>query len=957
MRRLRAALLFLAMGLLSGQSADQLFDRALETYRSQGGAPALPLFQESLATYQKAADTAGEAKALNAIGICHNDLGDFKHALEFYQKSLAIKQRLGNPLEVGKTLNNIGRTYIQLADNGRALSNLERALALAKSTGDQSLERAVENNLGMALMSQGSYPAAREHLERSLQLGNNDALENIGGIHQLLGRNREALPYYERYLALQTGKAAEGHALGNLALCHLGLGEIAESLRLYDQAIALAAKSGAHAAEADWHKGKGSALRHEGMYDAALAEYRQALAVYERAGLKQKRVEGLADLGYLHVSLGDFANAEREFTSALTLARSINDQRGIITLHSALGGLEWRRKQFSQSVTSFGNALVRARQAGDRMNTATALVDLALVDRDQQRYASAAARAEEALTIARDIGAALLEAQALYALGEIARLQKQPGAALQHYAAGEQIAAASGDTELGWRLAFGAGQTLQSLNRQADAIAECRKAAAIIESVRGRLREERFQAGYIEDKYQVYVLLVRLLLDAGQLADAFEYAERLHARSYAELVGTAAPRSRSAEEIALRDRVRQLQQALENENGRPRDKRRSDAVQSYSRELADAERAYEDFLADLRTSDPNYAGASLLTTPRLSDVQKQLSPDTALVEYMVAGDRVLAFVLTARQASAQQLRMRSVDLAAKIQLLRDLIARPPGEEWRAPAASLANLLIVPLEDKRALAGIRRLYIVPHQVLHYLPFAALPRSGRLLGDDYAISYLPSAASLLDARAAAPGSPGKPLLALAPGRTGLKHTSEEAHAVQAFFPRDSLVLTGAAATEEAFKREAPSYDILHLATHASFNSLRPLLSSLQLEKGGREDGELEVREILDLRLKARLVTLSACGTAMASGYFSDTPAGDDFIGFTRAFLYAGSRAVLASLWEVDDLSTSFLMSGFYRRMAQTDKPRALAAAQLELRSSTPRYQHPYYWAPFILVGKMD
>ena len=116
-------------------------------------------------------------------------------------------------------------------------------------------------------------------------------------------------------------------------------------------------------------------------------------------------------------------------------------------------------------------------------------------------------------------------------------------------------------------------------------------------------------------------------------------------------------------------------------------------------------------------------------------------------------------------------------------------------------------------------------------------------------------------------------------------------------------------------------------------------------------------LEVHEILGLKLSSDLVTLSACQTGMGSGFVAEIPAGDDFVGLTRAFLQAGSASVLATLWEVDDLSTVNLMNNFYRRLEEPgvnrDKAVALAEAQRALRS-TSKYEHPYYWAPFILVN---
>ena len=154
-------------------------------------------------------------------------------------------------------------------------------------------------------------------------------------------------------------------------------------------------------------------------------------------------------------------------------------------------------------------------------------------------------------------------------------------------------------------------------------------------------------------------------------------------------------------------------------------------------------------------------------------------------------------------------------------------------------------------------------------------------------------------------------------------------------------------------------APHYRLLHLATHGYFNKLNPLLSGLQMEADAVHDGRLELHEILGLRLDADLVTLSACQTGLGSGYFAQVPAGDDFVGLTRAFLYAGSTAVLATLWEVDDASTLALMKQFYGGFQPAtgteDKANALALAQRALLSSR-EYKHPYFWAPFVLVGEM-
>jgi CHAT domain-containing protein len=548
-------------------------------------------------------------------------------------------------------------------------------------------------------------------------------------------------------------------------------------------------------------------------------------------------------------------------------------------------------------------------------------------------------------------------------LGEVARARGLFEEALQHYAAGETIAAEVGDPELGWRLAFGRGQALASLERHEEAVGAYQRAVKIIEGVRSELREERFRAGYIEDKYQVYEALVRLLLKLGRSDQAFFFSERLRARAYLDLLNRGVPpikdEAARQTESELRQRVRRLQQALEQERTKAATERRQPAIELYSTELVAAEHAYHDFLDDLMSTDPAYANALALTVPSTEQVQRLLPARTALVEYVVGEGDITVFVLTADRLRAQTIPLRRTDLWGRVELLRDLILRRHGSEWQKPAEALHGVLLAPVEEAGWLAGIERLYVVPHSILHYLPFGGMVRrtatGPRLVGEDYILSYLPAAASLVYGQGVA--NPRRNLLALAPARAHLIFAEQEARSIAESFPSGHLVLAGHRATESSFKRLADRYGVVHLATHGYFNHLNPLLSGVELEPGQKEDGRLEVHEILGMRLNARLVTLSACDTALASGYFSDVPAGDDFVGLTRAFLFAGSPSVLASLWEVNDRSTLRLMRDFYRRWRQTDKAQALAEAQRAMRKRGGLYAHPYFWAPFVLVGQMQ
>jgi CHAT domain-containing protein/Tfp pilus assembly protein PilF len=958
---------------LQASSADEVLGRARTLYAEEGPRAALPEFEKALALYREGKNRRGEAIVIGLMGNCHKRFGEFARAEELLQQALKMKQELGDRSEEGRTLSHLGLLYWEMGQYPKAIDFLTRAIAIGRELSDRQLEGSALNNLSLVYDELGDFKRSLEQYQKVLELyrgtnferGESDTLGNIGGIHLMLGRYRESLHYYRQALAISERlalKPSMSQDLGNIALSHLGLGEIPEALASFDRAAALAREAGLAKEQADWQKGKGGALARLGRYGPALAEFELALASYDKAGLKRELVEALFDRGQLFVLVGDAASAERDFRRGIELARQIGHPRGVLLHLIALGGLEFRRGRYEPAGALFRDALARAREADDLAQMAASLSELSWTYLAQKRLSDAQESAEQALGVARRTESRTLESLARLALGEVARSAGEFPAALEHYAAGETALPSESEPELAWRLAYGRGRTLEAVGRNDEAVGAYERAVQIIESVRGQLSEERFRAAYLEDKYQVYVALVQLLLKLGRVEEAFRYSERLRARSYLELLGRGPAPIRNEQqrraEAAARERIRQLQRARDDEATKPPSKQRGQALQIFSDELAEAERAYQNLLDDLRRAEPAFAALRSLAVPPTSEVQARLPRQTALVEYVVGEESLSIFVVSAEQVFAKTVPLRRADLSARVELLRDLIRRGRGEEWRAPAQGLRRLLMEPLEQKGWLQNVRRVYLVPHGILHYVPFAALVRpngsAARYLNDDYELSYLPAAAALvhrIEAR-----NPEGSLFALAPARSRLQFSQQEAQGIAEFFPDKRLLLAGARATETSFKRHAGDYQFVHLATHGYFNKFNPLLSGVELEADEAEDGKLEVHEILGLKLNARLVTLSACDTALGGGYFGDVPVGDDLVGLTRAVLYAGSPSVLASLWEVNDRSTVDWMRSFYGGLRNGDKAGALAKAQRQMRRN-PRLAHPYYWAPFVLVGQMD
>ena len=956
------------------QKAAEVFANARQTHAKEGAAKALQLYERALELYRQESDRKGEAITIGVMGIVFKTLGQHTKALEYFERSLIMKRELGDRLEESKTLVNMGLFYKETSNYPKAVEFLNNGLNIAREIKDERTEAAALNNLALVHDELGEYRRALELYNRALarykepSSGMADAIGNIGGVHLLLGEYAEALGHYERALAIDQQlelKPKIAIDLENIGLCLIGLGRAGEAVTILDRSINLARDAGLKRDEADSRKAKGSALLQLGRYSDAFEQYNQARATYEEASLnaepsfKQELVEALGNLGDLQMRLGDASSAEKDFRRAIEIAETIKHPRGVTTNLISLGDLQMRLKRFIEAEALYNQAITRATAVSNKAHVATAKAQLAHTYRNLKRYEQALQQAREAREAARATQARPLEAEALYSLAEVLRAMGRNQDALSSFSEGDEIVSSTANPELTWRFAFGRGQSLEALGRNEDALSAYQKTIQTIESVRNEVREERFRAGYIEDKYQVYVTLVQLLLKLGRADEAFVAAERLRARSYLDLLrrGPAPIRSdaQRKRETTLQSRIRELQKGIEAESIKPIPEQKRQKLDLFSKELMSAEQDYENFLDDLASSEPDYAALRNLKVPERKEVSARLPSGTALVQYVVCQDSLAAFVVTAEHLNAKIIDRNSTDLNSRIETLRALILRNKTNEWKLPAEALYQILISPIENEGWLKGIKNLYIVPHAILHYVPFAVLPKQNKFLIDSYVVAYLPAAAALLPQTPTGTTS-RKSMLAVAPSNTRLQHTEPESKAVARFYPEQHKLLLGEQATEGSFKRLANGYDAIHLATHGYFNKSNPMLSGLVLEKDDTNDGRLEVHEIMGLRLNANLVTLSACDTAMGSGYFSELPPGDDLVGLTRAFLSTGTPTVVASLWELNDRSAVQFMSGFYGELRRGDKASALADAQRRMKQRGV-YRHPYYWGAYVMVGKMN
>lgn len=974
LRSVTAALCALCVAACRPSPAPQADPQALiaearSISQRDGPRAAVPRFDAILARARQTNDRRTEALVLGHLGTAHKNLGEYDRALDFHRQSLALKRSLADRAEEGKTLNNIGLVYWSRGDCTQALRHYDDSLATFEALKMTGLSASVINNQGLCLDTLGRYRDSRLAYQRALalhrthgnELGESEALANLGGVQLLLGRFADAVTAYSDALAIDSRlESQQGIVVDriNLATAAMGLGSPAAALDHLHRARDLAQRAGLAKEEGDAHRGVGRALATLGKYDEARAAIEAALKIYDKAALTTERVDALQDRGHLDLDLGGLASAAAAFSEAATVAQSSRYASGLAGSLIALGRLEQRRGRSEDARKQYLAAQWRAEEAGDLAGTARAATYLAALELGGRRSEDVSVHLARALDAARAGGARLIEAEALLIQADMHLRGRRLDAALASY---DQIAAIAGeaaDPQLQWRAAYGRGRALETKGDRDTAVSRYLEAVRIIEQVRGRLAASRNRAGFLDDKGHVYTALVSLLIRLGRVDEAFDVAERLRSAGFLDLLARSVllggfPQGGVA--VGLLSRIEHLQRAIASDAEQATGDRRSSRA-TFRDELREAERAWLDAVDTLARTNPAVAQLRQRAPLAVVHLQRQLPPRTALVQYVVAETETVAFVMTTTSLRAQSLPTTRNALAARIELVRGLIARQQGDQWREPAARLGADLLTPLEAAGWLEGIDRLVIVPHAELNYLPFAALIRNRRdgprLLVDDYALSFLPAASLLVPARRT--GATEGELLAMAPQPGRLPHSVREVEEVAALFAGQPRLLIGQDATEQSFKVEARRHAVVHVATHGFYDRFNPLFSGLELGRAGTDDGRLQVFEILGLQLHARLVTLSACETALGTGELTDVPTGEEFVGLTRAFLSAGAGSVLASLWDISDGATPALMRSFYATTKRQRLSDALAGAQRQRAHGGGRQSHPFFWAPFVLVG---
>lgn len=949
------------------------------------------------------------------LGICYSQVGRFTDSVDAYKKAVHY-----DPSK-WYYYSNLGLAYLLVKDHNSALAAFLKALELNPQNAETHYQ------IGQCYSLQKNREQALKHFEQAIALDNSKARYwfSLGLIFAESGETKKAISSFTKAVDLEPNDA-NGHywlalqleadndmqnaleefnksvsinpnhpyANYKLALNSLIKGNFEEAFQRVQIPEREYSKLGNKSKIAECHFFMGSVLFQMGKDIHAIQKLESALDLYEKESDLSGQALALNEMGNIYNQLGDYSKALMYLQRAYGLYETNSDYDGMVRV---LG---------TQALTSYARAMHT-----DEVYTETiSIAKKALkIGREQQLNFI-----DSLLPSISALGAAYWQnddkSQVIELINETEPFKNKFQMPLSRFAFDVMIGKGYEQLDQLDLAELHLGRAVKALSE-----GNVKTLSAFIHAAYARLKEK---TGELEEAHRLYDLAIKeherfrgntqtlsfkmaagermlttyneaigFLINKKDYAGAFNLAERSKARSFLDLMGTKLASSESADNKLIEEERRlqfamskleeQLAQASSAQSGQE-----SPKVNTIKIELDNNRVLYNQLIERIKKERPELSSLLTVNPSNFREIQSLLDDDTTILEYYITEKRTFLWVVSKQNLSLVEIAIKQKDLKQKVNSFRDSISSL-SNDYKHQAIDLYDLLIRP-----ALSHIKnkRLAIVPHSVLHYLPFQALIDSNNTNSQDdlfliqqYDVYYLPSA-SLMKFTTSKRKQNKDSILAFGnPDTAGnnidLIYAAKEVESIKKIYP-DALVFVGAEASKKNMKQFANQFSIVHFASHAELNSQSPMLSSLKLSSEKDGEGDLQLHEVFHLNLsQTSLVVLSACETGLGK-----LTTGDEVNGLSRGFIYAGSPSVIASLWKVSDESTATLMSYFYSNLQSSDKAKSLRIAQIELisgkagkkivrdanevlsRGSKARKSksfavngsHPFFWAPFVLIG---
>jgi CHAT domain-containing protein len=945
--------------------AYRLLQQGREQFKTSQFTAALQSWQQALKIYQEIKDRKGEAVALISQGHAYLKLGDKANEIASFKQALAIAKEINN-----KNLEKLAQESLQLAQADRllqqgkeqyqtsqftaALQSWQQALKIYQEIKDRKGEGNALANLGLAYFSLGEYTKAIEYHSSSLVIfrelkdreGEGTALIGLGNAYDAQGEYSKAIEYHTSSLAIARelkDRKGEGNALTALGNAYRNLGEYSKAIEYHTSSLVIFR-------EIKDRPGEGAALNNLGIAYTNLGEYSKAIEYHTSSlvifrEIKNRYHEGsaLTNLGNAYRNLGEYRKAiVKYYTPSLAIAREIKDRPGEGAALTALGSAYLSLGEYSKAIEYYTPRLAIAREIKDRPGEGIALNGLGIAYHALGEYTKAIEYHSSRLAIAREIKDRQGEGNVLGNLGVAYDALGEYTKAIEYNISSLVIFREIKDIAGEGRSLHNLGATLYKSGNLPQAEKTLYAGIEVLESIRGKLgKNDNYKISIFEQQANTYRILQKVLIAQNKTNAALEIAERGRARAFVELLTSRLSNTNSSQissPAVDKPTIALLQKIAKQQN--------STLVQ-YSI-------ITDDFKIDgkQQTKESEIYIWVIKPTGEITFRKSDLKPlwqkeNTTLAE----------LVTTSRESIG--VRGRGAVLVS---------ADPNAPKPKPRFQRLHELLITRIADLLPKKDTEKVVFIPQSELFLVPFPALQdKNGKYLIEKHTILTAPSI-QILDlthkqrmsskksgiskGEILVVGNPTMPKNPITDEQlTSLPGAEREAIKIAKLLKTQAII--GSKATKTAIVQKMLKARIIHFATHGLVDDFKGfgVPGAIAFASSGKDNGFLTSGEILDLKLNAELIVLSACNTG--KGRIT----GDGVVGLSRSLISAGVPSIVVSLWSVGDDSTSLLMTEFYKNMQQKqDKATALRQAMLTTMKHK-NYQSPYHWAAFTLIGEVE
>jgi CHAT domain-containing protein/tetratricopeptide (TPR) repeat protein len=929
--------------------AERLFMQGLGEARSHAYDQAISAYTRPLALCQELRDREREGDVLSAVGAAYNNMSQNEKAIGYYEQVLAIRRELKDRRGEGTILRRLAVAYNQISQNEKAVGYLDQALAIARADQDRAAEASTLNNLGNAYSNLSQNEKAIGYLEQAVAISRdlNDrvtevsALTNLGNAYGEMSQNDKAVGYFEQALRISREikeRRMEAYNLVDLGTIYLFTSQYERAIGSDEQALPILRELKDLLGQAGTLNNLGAGYKFLGQYEKSIGYYEQALAINREVKGRIDEAQNLNNLGECYALLGENEKAIGYFEQARSISREVKDRITEALTLANIGSASNDLHQYEKAIGYFDQAVAIEREIKARREEGSILNGLADAYQGLRQYDRAAADYAQALAISREVKDRNTEATVLSGLMENRQSSGMPRLAIFY---GKQ-----------------AVNTVQSMRADISGLSQ------------------DLQQSFLKGNEKPYHTLAELLIAQGRLAEAEQVLALLKEEEYFQYIrrepGEGASLNRRADltpdEAEYEKRYREIGDRLMTigaERGELLSKttltqEQTQRLSQLEQDLAVGNQAFEHFLGDLTQ---HFSAKPELNAKVVEELREEEGfmedlrelPAGTVAIYTLAGDDKFHIILRTPDAQkAYEYPIKAADLNRKIFEFREAVQDPKADP-RPLAQELYGILIAPLAEDLRQAKAQTLMWSLDGALRYVPIAALYDGKQYLIEQYRVSVM-----TLASNARLKDRPDSEWSAAGFGVTKKYEDNEALPEVAAELRGVEEILHGEIKLDEQFTEASmratllKRFPVVHIASHFRFQPGDQSKSFLLLGDGGHLS-LAELKTLPNLFSGVQLLTLSACNTGVGDG--------TEVEGFGTLAQRQGAKAVIASLWPVADASTSRLMQEFYRireTSAGIPKLEALREAQLQLLrdegQSKPgaSYAHPFYWAPFFLMG---